>query len=199
MFKVIKILATIIIASYAASLIYVLSFAWKTNIPAHADAAVILGAKVNLDNSPSDPLYKRTLEAINLYKQGKVDYIIATGGVGLGPTPESLVSGQIEVNQGVPANKILFEDSSHTTFQNIEDIKSTADKYKIKSVVIVSDRFHVARGVLVAKYFGFNPVYWDYPNEDYYPTWLLIQNYAREAAALLYYIPMLVLNKSALN
>ncbi|MEK7075299.1 MAG: YdcF family protein, partial [Patescibacteria group bacterium] len=67
-------------ALYIGALVYVLSFSIKPNIPEHADAILILGAKVNLDNSPSDPLYERTNEAVKLYAQNKADYIITTGG-----------------------------------------------------------------------------------------------------------------------
>jgi|SRR5579872_678627 len=194
--KLIKILIAIAVGAYCAALIYVLSFSWRVNIPAHADAALILGAKVNLNNSPSDPLYNRTITAIALYQARKVDYIITTGGIGLGPTAESTISQKIAKQKGVPANKVLGEDESHTTFQNVEDIQTVAAKYKIQSLVIVTDRFHVARGVLVAKHFGFGPVYWDFPDDSYYPKSLLMWNYAREAAALLYYLPKIVLNQN---
>ena len=191
--RLLKIIIAVAVGAYCAALIYILSFAWKPNIPQHADAALVLGAKVYLDNTPSDPLYQRTLTAVNLYQQHKVDYIIATGGVGLGPAPESAVSEQIAAQNGVPANKVLSEDESHDTFENIEDIQNIAQKYKIQSLIIVSDRFHVARGVFVAKHFGYGPIYWDFPNQNYYPTNLLIWDYAREAAALLYYIPKTIL------
>lgn len=194
--RIIKIILAVGVGLYIASLVYVLSFSWKTNIPGHADAALILGAKVQLNNKPSDPLYNRTEEAVNLYKQHKVDYIIATGGIGLGPSPESAVSQKLAKAQGVPANKVLSENISHNTLENIEDAKKIASEHKIKSLIIVSDRFHVARGALVAKHFGFNPVYWDFPSEGYYPTGLLVWNYAREAAAVLYYAPKLALSKN---
>jgi uncharacterized SAM-binding protein YcdF (DUF218 family) len=198
MFKFIKLILTVLVSVYFASLIYVLSFAWKVNIPAHADAILVLGAKVNLDNSPSQPLYNRSLQASNLFKAGKADYLITTGGQGLGATPESTVSGEIAQNNGVPQNKIISEEQSHNTFENVEDVTALAHKYLIKSVIVVSDRFHIARGVFVAKQFGFNPVYWDYPDDGYYKTSDLIRNYAREAAAMIYYVPKAFLFKTQL-
>ena len=196
MLKTLKIIVAVVVGAYCASLIYVVSFSWRNDVPKHADGALILGAKVNLNNSPSDPLYNRTLEAVKLYKAHKVDYILATGGIGLGPSPESKISEKIAEQKGVPDNKVISEDLSHNTFENVEDVQAVAAKYKIKSLIVVSDRFHVARGVLVAKHFGFTPVYWDFPDSGYYPTSQLLWNYAREAAALLYYVPKLGLAKN---
>ncbi len=193
-FKAIKVSVALCISLYIASFIYIISFAYKTNIPAHADAILVLGAKVNLDNTPSNPLYERVTEAAQLYAQNKADYIITTGGVGLGSIAESKIGAKVAEQQGVPKDKILPESISHNTFQNVEQGRKIAKQYNIKSVIVISDRFHVARGVLVAKHFGFDPVYWDYPNDNYYKNSALIRNYAREALAILFYIPKLYLN-----
>lgn len=190
-----KILAAICVSLYIASFIYIVSFAMKPNIPDHADAILVLGAKVNLDNSPSDPLYQRTSEAAQLYAEKKADYIITTGGVGLGSIAESKIGAKVAEQKGVPKDKILPESTSHNTFQNVEEGKKIAKEHNIKSVIVISDRFHVARGVLVAKYFGFDPVYWDFPGAGYYKKADLIRNYAREAAAIIFYVPKLYLNK----
>ncbi len=183
-------------ALYIGALVYVLSFSIKPNIPEHADAILILGAKVNLDNSPSDPLYERTNEAVKLYAQNKADYIITTGGVGLGSAPEASISALVAQEKGVPKDKILTDKNSHNTFQNVDEGKKIANEYNIKSVIVISDRYHVARGVLFARHLGFNPVYWDYPDFGYYKKELLIQNYAREALAILFYLPKIYLTKA---
>ncbi len=191
----VKVIVAAAVSLYLASFVYIVSFAMKPNIPDHADALLVLGAKVNLDNSPSDPLYERTKEAADLYAQNKADYVITTGGVGLGSIAESKIGAKVAEQKGVPKDKILPESKSHNTFQNIDEGKKIAQQYGIKSVIVISDRFHVARGVLVAKHLGFNPVYWDFPDAGYYKNSALIRNYAREAAAILVYLPKLYLNK----
>ncbi|MDB4940145.1 MAG: hypothetical protein JWO40_570 [Candidatus Doudnabacteria bacterium] len=194
--KAFKLIAALCISVYLASFVYIISFAFKANVPDHADALLVLGAKVNLDNSPSQPLYERTNEAAVLYAQNKAEYIITTGGVGLGSIAESKIGEKVAEQKGVPKDKILEEVSSHNTFQNVEEGKKIAKEKNIKSVIVVSDRFHVARGVLVARYFGFDPVYWDFPSASYYKKTDLIRNYAREALAILFYVPKLYLSKS---
>jgi uncharacterized SAM-binding protein YcdF (DUF218 family) len=190
--KVFLYILILAVTVYGSSLIYILSLSHKPNIPQHADAALVLGAKVNLDNSPSVALYKRTLSAADLYNRGIVDYIIVTGGVGLGAAAESEIATQVAVQNGVPIDRIIAEDDSHNTYDNIGGIKEAARSKNIHSVVVTSDRFHVARGVLVAKHFGFDPVYWEYPKENYYTTEETEWNYAREALAIIVYLPRLL-------
>ena len=193
LFSLIGSLVLLALGLYTASLVYVLSFANEPNIPERADAALVLGAKVNLDGTPSHPLYYRTLDAVKLYNEEKIDFILLTGGVGLGPEPESEIARIIAIQNGVPAEKIIIEDKSHNTFESIKQVKKGSDEYKIKSVIVVSDRFHVARGVLVARNFGYDPVYWSYPDLRYMSKKLIIQNYIREGFAMLSYLPKVII------
>ncbi len=190
--KIIKFIASVAVILYLGSLTYVLVYALHRNVPKHADAIVVLGAKVNLNNSPSDPLKNRTAEAVKLYNQGIADYLITTGGVGLGSEAEAQNAADLAAASGVPREKILSESNSHNTLQNLDDIKDIADQKNIKSLIVVSDNFHVARGVLFARHFGFKPVYWDYPNPSYYSNQDLVRNYFREAAAIIYYAPTII-------
>lgn len=50
----------------------------------------------------------------------------------------------------------------------------------------------LCRGVWVAKHFGFGPVYWDFPSQNYYKTSEIIRNYLREAVALVVYMPKIL-------
>jgi uncharacterized SAM-binding protein YcdF (DUF218 family) len=186
--KIIKFIISCAVVVYLISLAAVLIVAHTKSIPQHADAAIVLGAAVNLDNTPTAPLLNRTNEAVKLYQQGTVDWIMTTGGQGLGALPESESARAVAVSAGVPLDKILYETDSHDTFQNIQDLIPTAQANNINSVIVVSDRFHLARAVLVARYFGFYPVGWDYPDTSSYTTQELITNYAREAAAIPVYL-----------
>jgi uncharacterized SAM-binding protein YcdF (DUF218 family) len=192
--KFILYLLIFILVVFALTLSVIFYFGHIKNIPAHADAAIVLGAKVNINNTPSDPLLNRTDEAVNLYKGNLVDWIITTGGQGLGYIPESKSARGLAAKQGVPLSKILIETDSHTTYENIQDIVDVAKQHNINSVIIVSDRFHLARGVMVAKYFGFKQVYWDYPATSSYTKKELALNYLREAVAIWAYLPKMWLN-----
>ncbi len=84
----------------------------------------------------------------------------------------------------------VLEDESHNTYENIHNAKlKLANK---DSVIIVSDEFHLARAVLLAKRAGFKTVYWSAPMPNYYKAGELRHYYFREFAAMISYIPKFI-------
>ncbi len=118
------------------------------------DAAIILGAAVWKD-SPSPVFKERIKHAINLYKNGKVRYLIFTGGFGNGEKfAESEVAKAYAIRNGIPNNSIFIETSSKITFDNLKESKKIMDKQRIHSVLIVSDPLHMKRAITMAKDLG---------------------------------------------
>ena len=94
--------------------------------------------------------------------------------------------------EGADVLNIILEQNSQSTFENIADSKKLIPS--AKSVIIVSDTYHLARGVITAKLAGFSPVYWSAPEvSGEYSSADLVFHYLREAAALIDYVPKFVL------
>ena len=74
-------------------------------------------------------------------------------------------------------------------FENIKNSKSRLPK--AKSVIIVTDKYHLARSVITAKALGFEDVYWSAPETEY-PANQLRYYYAREVIALMAYLPKFI-------
>jgi uncharacterized SAM-binding protein YcdF (DUF218 family) len=117
---------------------------------AQADAAVVLGAAVwSADVSPV--FRERINHGIDLYRKGKVRKLIFTGGQGNpGEATESAAAKNYALKNGVPANDILIEEKSHTTFENILYAKELCDRQGIRNVLIVSDPLHMKRAMAIA-------------------------------------------------
>lgn len=153
-----------------------------------ADAAVILGAAIN-----TPALYNRSLEGLRLYQQGKAKVLVLSGGrisdkdISEAGYMEKVIQGNASTT--VP---LIFEDQSHSTYENIKNSKSKIPD--AKSIIIVSDKFHLARAVLMAKRSGFEDVYWSSPKPVYYKTRELAFYYMREMVAMVSYIPKFILN-----
>jgi uncharacterized SAM-binding protein YcdF (DUF218 family) len=100
-------------------------------------------------------------------------------------------------NTADPVNYII-EDQSHTTYENIKNSKVKLDEstaqsgHGNKSIIIVSDKFHLARAFLLAKRAGFETVYWSAPDPDYYSQADLNYYYVREFIAIIDYIPKFI-------
>ena len=85
---------------------------------------------------------------------------------------------------------VVLEDTSGDTYHNINNSKALIPN--AKSVIIVSDGFHLARGVLLAKRAGFSTVSWSSPKPYYYNKKELVFYYFREMVAMIDYIPKFI-------
>jgi len=141
----------IVVFGVLASRIY--SFG-NTRSEASADAAIVLGAAV-WSTGVSPVFRERINHGIDLYRTGKVRKLIFTGGQGNpGEPTESSAARDYALQNGVPAQDILIEEKSHTTYENIRYAKQVADAHNIKRVLIVSDPLHMKRAVLMAQDVG---------------------------------------------
>ena len=151
-----------------------------------ADAIVILGAAIY-----SPALYNRSIKGLELYKEGKANEIILSGGrISDKDLSEAAYMKKVIVQNSSTKPVMELDEQSHNTYENIKNAKLLAPE--AKSIIIVSDKFHLARAVLLAKRAGFEDVYWSSPEPTYYRTPELLYYYAREMAAMVAYVPKFV-------
>ena len=119
-----------------------------------ADAIVVLGA-AQYDGRPSPVLKARLDHAIRLYKRDLATTLILTGGVGVGDTvSEAEVGRRYAIRQGVPSRRILVESSGLSTEESMITVKQMMGARRLRSAVLVSDRFHMLRLRLLASRMG---------------------------------------------
>jgi uncharacterized SAM-binding protein YcdF (DUF218 family) len=117
-----------------------------------ADAIVVLGA-AQYNGTPS-PLFEARLDhAVRLYKDGIAPVLIVTGGKGRprDTTTEAEAARDYAIAHGVPASKILVEDQSRTTLEQITTVGQMLRDKGLRSAVIVSDRTHMLRSLRIAR------------------------------------------------
>lgn len=119
-----------------------------------ADAALVLGAAVLWDR-PSPVLAERLRQAKTLFDRGQVGRIVVTGG----RSPEDKLS-EAEASRnwlvanGIPADRIVQEDQSRTTIENLTLAAPILKQAGIGTVLIVSDPLHMRRAMLIASHSG---------------------------------------------
>ena len=119
-----------------------------------ADVAIVLGASVT-DEAVSPVLRERLNHGVWLYRNGYVDRLILTGGVGEGDTlSEAYVSRQYVLSQGVPADAIFLEEASAITEENLKNAKSIMDANGWQTAIVVSDPLHMMRAMEMAADYG---------------------------------------------
>jgi uncharacterized SAM-binding protein YcdF (DUF218 family) len=110
-----------------------------------ADAIVVFGA-AQYNGTPS-PVFKARLDhAFDLEERGLAPLIITTGGSGGDPHfTEGGVGRDYLVQRGVAGEKIVAETRSETTYQNVRAVAWLLAPRRAKSLLAVSDGFHLYR------------------------------------------------------
>jgi uncharacterized SAM-binding protein YcdF (DUF218 family) len=99
----------------------------------------------------------RTLHAAQLQRQLQPEWIVASGG----PTPRVPGGGPIAaamrdllVQLGCPADRVLVEGESQTTYENATFTKRLLQRLHIGEVVLVTEAFHMPRALGVFRNAG---------------------------------------------
>ncbi len=121
-----------------------------------ADAALVLGAAAWGDK-PSPVFKERIKHAVELYRSGRVRWIVFTGGTPVPGYPsEAEVGRSFALKAGVPMTAMLAETESRTTWGNLENARMLAEPFGIHRYLLVSDPWHMRRAVLMAQDLGLN-------------------------------------------
>jgi uncharacterized SAM-binding protein YcdF (DUF218 family) len=122
-----------------------------------ADAIVVLGAAQYVGR-PSPVLRARVDHAVSLWKRGLAPTLILTGGTGVGDTTsEAAVARKYAMSRGVPDRAIVLEIKGRTTSESMRAVARIMDDRERKSVILVSDPFHMLRLSILARRFGLEP------------------------------------------
>jgi uncharacterized SAM-binding protein YcdF (DUF218 family) len=151
--------------------------------PVKSDTIIVLGAKI-LGQDPSLMLRLRLDEAIKLYEAGYAPTIIVSGAQG----PDESISEAASMkayllNHGIPAERILLEDQSFNTYQNLANSHKIMQVNSLRTAVIVSNASHIRRSLLLAQNLGIQATGSPAPMASSSP-YLTTKQYAREGAAI---------------
>jgi SanA protein len=113
----------------------------------HAQAALVLGAQVKTDGTPSAMLADRVEAAAELYRAGKVDKLLLSGDHGRWTYDEVGTMRRELLARGIPARD-LFTD--HAGFDTWDSAQRARRVFGVESVIVVTQRFHMARALYAA-------------------------------------------------
>lgn len=142
-------------AASVATLYAVVRHGERETVRAPADAIVVLGAQVHRNGRPSAALRGRVHRAVALYHAGRAPRLIVTGGVGEAGIAEASVMQALAVAGGVPERAIVIEPRATRTLESARAIGMIGRQTQWRSVIIVSDPFHLRRAALMFLTEGF--------------------------------------------
>ena len=110
-----------------------------------ADVAVVLGARVYADGTPSQALRERVETACDLYRSGLVGKVVVSGGPGDGATHETDAMRVLAVQSGVSASDIIVDRDGLSTHHTVWNTERIFDDLGARRILAVSNDFHLPR------------------------------------------------------
>ncbi|MCC5988831.1 MAG: YdcF family protein [Pararhodobacter sp.] len=151
--------------------------------PAGPRVALVLGAAVREGGEPSPALSRRAQHAAALWRAGRIDAVIGTGGVGRHPPAEADVIARLCRQAGLPEGAIHAENHSTSTRENIAFAQPVLARLRPRETLIVTDSWHAPRARLVARQVGLRAQS-NCPQPER-PPWRRLRHILREGAAIL--------------
>lgn len=115
------------------------------------DCALVLGAGVKDDGSPSDVLRDRLDVALSLYRHGRVERLLVSGDHGNQVYDEPNAMRRYLEAHGVPRAAIFMDHAGLDTYSSVWRAKNV---FGVERVIVVTQDFHLPRALFVARSLG---------------------------------------------
>jgi SanA protein len=146
--KVIKLglvaVALFIAGAFAANMMIVRAATDKTysdvrTIP-HRRVGLVLGCQMRLSDGRLNHFFQaRITAAVNLYRYGKIDYLLASG--------DTTDLRDALIGQGVPAERIYLD---YAGFRTLDSVVRAKEVFGQTEVTIISQEFQAQRAIFIA-------------------------------------------------
>lgn len=110
------------------------------------EAALVFGAGLRRDGSPTRVLQTRIQAAADLYNAGKVTTLVMSG-----ENPEPASMRDLAVQLGVPEEAILLDNGGLRTYDTCYRASSV---YGYQKVILVTQPFHLPRALYICHFLG---------------------------------------------
>lgn len=126
----------------------------------HNPAGLLLGTSPITQSGGHNFYFDNRIKAAEeLYKAGKIDFIIASGG----DYTQSQTNGCDEpraimdslIARGIPKDKIMLDYYGTRTLKSIVNAK---EKYRLKSMTLISQKYHNERAIYLSDRYGIDVV-----------------------------------------
>jgi vancomycin permeability regulator SanA len=117
--------------------------------------AIVFGAKVWDDKSPSPVLYDRVLTAAELYRAGRVEKILMSGDNPTENYDEPSAMKETAVRLGVPESDVVLDFAGRRTYDTCYRAKEI---FEIQKAVLVTQEFHLPRALYLCNNLGVDSI-----------------------------------------
>ncbi len=117
---------------------------------------LVLGTSNRITDGSSNPYYTYRIDAtINLFKAGKIDYILVSGDNGSIYYNEPNTIKKDLVDAGIPENLIFLD---YAGFRTLDSMVRAKFIFGLDDVTVISQKFHNERAIYIAQKKGLNAI-----------------------------------------
>lgn len=120
------------------------------------DCAIVCGYPANNDGNPSSIMKSRIEKAVELYKQGKVKYLIFSGGSVYNQYEEAVVMANDANKLGIPESVIIKETKAKCTYHNLMYASEIMSENNLNSCLVITNSWHLRKADHYARKFKLN-------------------------------------------
>lgn len=117
--------------------------------------AIVFGAKVWNDKSPSPVLYDRVVTAVELYRTGRVEKILMSGDNPTENYDEPTAMKETAVKLGVPEENVVLDFAGRRTYDTCYRAREI---FEVKKAILVTQEFHQARALYLCNNLGVDSI-----------------------------------------
>ena len=143
-----------LVVSFLLKLIMLLSASTRIfsvdNVP-FDQVAIVFGAGLRYDGTPTAILRDRVQTAVQLYQQGKVNKLLMSGDNSLVDYNEPEAMRQYALTLGVPDQDIALDYAGRRTYDTCYRASAI---FLVKSAILVTQSFHLPRALFLCNSFG---------------------------------------------
>lgn len=126
--------------------------------------AIVFGAGIRKDGTPSKYLKDRLDAGIDLYNNKKVKRILLSGDNGSKRYDELEVMKNYCLKAGIPASDIFVDYAGFDTYSTVYRAK---DLFKVNEAIMVTQQYHLERAIFLGKKMGIASVGYAADNGSY--------------------------------
>jgi SanA protein len=143
-------------AFVAAANAWVLCIGWarerdSTAELAPAPVAIVLGASVKADGTPSHALEDRLQQALDLHRAGQVSKVLLSGDHGRVGYDETNSMRRWLLARGLPPESLFCDHAGFTTYDTMARAKRV---FGVERAIVVTQGFHLPRALYTAQAVG---------------------------------------------
>lgn len=121
----------------------------------YRDVALVLGAGLTSDGTPSPYLSGRLDEAIALYRAGSVSVVLVSGDNRTTSYSEPSAMADYLIDRGIPEDDVIADYAGLDTYDSCYRAR---DIFGVSSVTVIGQSYHIARAVTTCRMLGLDAI-----------------------------------------